>query len=264
TPGKDISVAYCPERVLPGQILRELKTNARIVGGITESCAQKVADFYRAIVDAPIHQTLATIAETSKLVENSYRDVNIAFANEVSLFCAELGIDHREVIKLANHHPRVKILNPGPGVGGHCIAVDPWFLVEAAPNTTHLIRTAREVNLTKTRYVVETIRAAVAKRFKESGKFQTIVLYGMAYKPNVADFRESPAVEVYHDLTRSLGNMASVLAIDPHLNAESAAQISINLAPSEHAKEATPLRVMLVRHRDFEPFLKSMDLDFSV
>ena len=197
-------------------------------------------------------------------MENSYRDVNIAFANEVSLFCAELGIDHREVIKLANHHPRVKILNPGPGVGGHCIAVDPWFLVEAAPNTTHLIRTAREVNLTKTRYVVETIRAAVAKRFKESGKFQTIVLYGMAYKPNVADFRESPAVEVYHDLTRSLGNMASVLAIDPHLNAESAAQISINLAPSEHAKEATPLRVMLVRHRDFEPFLKSMDLDFSV
>lgn len=262
--GHDVFVAYCPERVLPGKIMRELKCNARIVGGVTPSCTKKAASFYKEIVDAEVVETTAEVAEAVKLIENSFRDVNIAFANEVSMLCDHLGIPYREVIKLANHHPRVNILSPGPGVGGHCIAVDPWFLVEAAPTETALIRTAREVNLKKTGYVVEAIHSEVSRRFQKTNVFQKIYLFGMAYKPDVADFRESPAIDIYHALTKTLGNMAQVYVVDPHLSqtASIPEQLPAVLLGQIPQQSENVLTICLVAHQAFEGISFTMDFSF--
>lgn len=192
------SVAHCPERVLPGRILHELVENDRIVGGVDAEATRRGVEFYRTFVKGAVEGTDARTAEMIKLAENSFRDVNIAFANELSLICDELGLDVWQVIALANRHPRVNILRPGPGVGGHCIAVDPWFLVDSAPNVTRLIRTAREVNDAKPATVIaHTLTAAGAR------PDATVACLGLAFKPDVDDLRQSPAVTIVEALARA-------------------------------------------------------------
>lgn len=202
----DVFVAYCPERVLPGRILVELVDNDRCIGGITPRCARRAMTFYRQFVRGACVTTTARAAEMVKLVENSYRDVNIAFANELSMIADEMKVDVWDVIALANRHPRVNILQPGPGVGGHCIAVDPWFLVHGAPQQSRLIRTAREVNLSKTAHVIAGAEALVAAR-----PGAAVACLGLAFKPNIDDFRESPAVEVAAALARKFGPQIRVV-----------------------------------------------------
>ncbi|MCH4152951.1 MAG: UDP-N-acetyl-D-mannosamine dehydrogenase [Sphingobium sp.] len=202
----DIAIAYCPERVLPGRILVELIDNDRCIGGITPRCARKALSFYRGFVRGACITTSAKAAEMVKLVENSFRDVNIAFANELSLIADKAGIDVWEVIALANRHPRVNILQPGPGVGGHCIAVDPWFIVHADPENARLIRTAREVNLSKTDHVL-----AKASDLIDQFPGEDIACLGLAFKPNIDDFRESPAVEIAHRLARRYGRRVKLV-----------------------------------------------------
>lgn len=196
--GSDFYVAYSPERVLPGQILRELVENARVIGGLTPESAQAGAELYSVFVRGQIHQTDATTAEMVKLMENTYRDVNIAIANEFSRLAERFGVDAWEAIQLASLHPRVKILNPGPGVGGHCISVDPWFFVETAPDLSQLIWKARQVNDAQPHFVVEKARQSLGGHL--TGK--RIAALGLAYKPDVDDLRESPAVEVVHLLQK--------------------------------------------------------------
>ena len=202
----DIFIAYCPERVLPGRILVELVDNDRCIGGITPRCARRAMTFYRQFVRGACVTTTARAAEMVKLVENSYRDVNIAFANELSMIADQMGVDVWDVIALANRHPRVNILQPGPGVGGHCIAVDPWFLVHGAPEQSRLIRTAREVNLAKTQHVIAEAEALVAAH-----PGVPVACLGLAFKPNIDDFRESPAVEVAAALARRFGPQIRVV-----------------------------------------------------
>ncbi len=204
--GADIAIAYCPERVLPGRILVELIDNDRCIGGITPRCARKALSFYRGFVRGACITTSAKAAEMVKLVENSFRDVNIAFANELSVIAERAGIDVWEVISLANRHPRVNILQPGPGVGGHCIAVDPWFIVHADPENARIIRTAREVNDGKTDYVV-----AKASDLIDAFPGEEIACLGLAFKPNIDDFRESPAVKVAARLARRYGQRVKLV-----------------------------------------------------
>jgi len=193
----DISIAYCPERVLPGKILEELTNNDRSIGGITPRCARKALAFYKRFVRGACITTDARSAEMTKLVENAYRDVNIAFANELSMVADRMGLDVWEVIRLANRHPRVNILTPGPGVGGHCIAVDPWFIVASAPEDTPLIRTARGVNDGKIRHVIQR-----AEKLIEAHPTAKVACLGLAFKANIDDFRESPARLVAATLAR--------------------------------------------------------------
>lgn len=205
----DILVAYCPERVLPGRILRELVENDRIVGGLSKRSAEASIELYRTIVQGQCIATDARTAEMAKLTENSFRDTNIAFANELSMICADLDINVWELISLANRHPRVNILWPGPGVGGHCIAVDPWFIVDSAPERARLIRTAREVNLSKTRFVVDRV-LGLAEKFRNP----RIACLGLAFKPDIDDLRESPSVGIVHELANS---GMEILAVEPHI-----------------------------------------------
>jgi UDP-N-acetyl-D-mannosaminuronic acid dehydrogenase len=201
--GRDFHVAYSPERVLPGQILRELVENTRAVGGITPESARAARDFYAVFVTGEIVQTDATTAEMVKLMENTYRDVNIAIANEFSRLADRFGVDVWEAISLANRHPRVKILRPGPGVGGHCISVDPWFLVEAAPDLVNVIRASRQVNDSQPHFTVELIKRALGGLAEKR-----IAALGLAFKPNVDDLRESPAIEVVHLLLNAGARVA--------------------------------------------------------
>ncbi|WP_375286272.1 UDP-N-acetyl-D-mannosamine dehydrogenase [Sphingomonas sp.] len=207
----DYALAYCPERVLPGRILVELIDNDRVIGGITPRCARKALSFYRRFVRGACVTTNARAAEMTKLTENAFRDVNIAFANELSLVADTMGVDVWEVIRLANRHPRVNILQPGPGVGGHCIAVDPWFLVAADPENTPLIRTAREVNDGKTEHVI----ARAAALIEETAG--PVACLGLAFKANIDDFRESPALKVAAGLARGFG--ARIRVVEPYANA---------------------------------------------
>lgn len=247
-PGSNrVHVAHCPERVLPGHILRELVENDRIVGGVDEASTQVAADFYHTFVSGEVLETECRTAELAKLSENTFRDVNIAFANELSMVCEKLDIDVWQLIKLANHHPRVNILNPGPGVGGHCIAVDPWFVIHSAPETTKMIRAAREVNVAKPAYVVERVKAK-AKRFKEP----TIACFGLAYKPDVDDLRESPAVEVMGALAKWGG--ARLLAVEPNVSdlPPELVEGGVVLVPMEDALSEADVIVGLVGHRVFK------------
>ena len=202
----DVAIAYCPERVLPGRILVELIDNDRVIGGITPRCARKALTFYRRFVRGACVTTTARAAEMTKLTENAFRDVNIAFANELSLVADTMGVDVWEVIRLANRHPRVNILSPGPGVGGHCIAVDPWFLVHADPANTPLIRTAREVNDAKTDHVVAQATAMI-----ESLPGAPVACLGLAFKANIDDFRESPALKVATALAARFGQRIRIV-----------------------------------------------------
>lgn len=202
----DIFVAYCPERVLPGQVMVELINNDRVIGGMTPACSARASELYRLFLKGECVETNARTAEMCKLTENSFRDVNIAFANELSLICADQGINVWELIALANRHPRVNILQPGPGVGGHCIAVDPWFIVAQNPELARLIRTAREVNLAKTAHVIGAAEMLVSQHPEAR-----VACLGLAFKPNIDDFRESPAVEVAAALARRFGKQIRIV-----------------------------------------------------
>lgn len=244
----DICVAHCPERVLPGKILMELITNDRVVGGITPECAQQAADFYKKFVSGACLLTNARTAEMAKLTENTFRDVNIAFANELSLICDELNIDVWELISLANRHPRVNILQPGPGVGGHCIAVDPWFVVDSAPETARLTKLARQINDIKPEFVVRKIR-----ELAENHQNPTICCLGLAFKANVDDLRESPAMEIVKLLAED-GQLA-IKVVEPNIAALPEALGGYSNIEFEedrsHILDAD-ICVLLVAHREFE------------
>ncbi|MDP9982877.1 UDP-N-acetyl-D-mannosaminuronic acid dehydrogenase [Pseudarthrobacter oxydans] len=246
-------VAHCPERVLPGRIMVELVTNDRVVGGLTAEAAEAAAALYGVFCQGEIHLTDAATAEMSKLVENAYRDVNIAFANELSVISESLDIDVWELIRLANHHPRVNILQPGPGVGGHCIAVDPWFIVAADPDNSVLIRTAREVNDRKPGHVVEQVRKAASGISRP-----VIACLGLAFKANIDDVRESPAVEIVRRVA-TLQPDADILVAAPHKNQlpkELAECANVRLTETDKAIEAADVVVLLVDHdkfREIEP-----------
>jgi UDP-N-acetyl-D-mannosaminuronic acid dehydrogenase len=240
----EVSVAHCPERVLPGRIMIELSENDRIVGGVDDNATRRVAEFYRDFVVGEVLESDARTAEMTKLVENASRDVQIAFANELSMLGDRFGVDVWEVIELANHHPRVNILNPGPGVGGHCIAVDPWFLVDSAPEDAVLIRTARERNLEKTRFVIEQISSLAGSIGERLGRSARVALLGLAYKANIDDLRESPALEVARALAaRGL----SLVVSEPNL----AHHDEFSLQTPERAVADADLVVYLVAHREF-------------
>ena len=217
----DVHVAYCPERVLPGNLLHELLHNNRVVGGVDEASTQKAATFYRSFIQGDVSTTNAQTAEAVKLAENAYRDVNIAFANELSMIADRLNLDVHEWIRLANLHPRVKILNPGPGVGGHCIAIDPWYLVGAAPDLARLTRTAREVNNQKTEWVIQKIREEIRKN-----NARVVACLGLTYKPNVSDLRESPALAIVERLEKEI----KVVRVDPYIPCTIQAQEAIKQA----------------------------------
>jgi len=245
--GASLRFAHCPERILPGQMLKELVANDRIAGGLTREAALVARDLYRVFCTGEIFLTDARTAEMAKLTENSFRDVNIAFANELSLICEKLDIDVWELIRLANRHPRVKILQPGPGVGGHCIAVDPWFIVDAAPQEARLIRTAREVNDSKPERVLGWVRAAAA-RFPQP----VIACFGLAFKADVDDLRESPAVEIVERLAHD--GVGEILAVEPHIKALPAVLAGagkVQLVEAKAALARANVVVLLVSHRAF-------------
>ena len=240
-------VAHCPERVLPGRMVRELIENDRIIGGITEACAEHAEAVYRVFLQGQLFRTDAPTAELVKLVENASRDVNIAFANELSLICDQLGLNVWQVIELANRHPRVSILQPGPGVGGHCIAVDPWFIVASAPERTPLIRAARDVNDAKPKFVVGQIRER-AERFK----CPVVACLGLTYKPDVDDVRESPAIAIAAQLAR--GGEERILVADPNLTAlpEALAQLpNVSFCATLEAVRRADIVAVLVAHTAF-------------
>lgn len=245
--GKDVYVAHCPERVLPGRILTELVENDRIVGGINEISTEKVVEFYRTFVRGDILATDAKTAELSKLSENSFRDVNIAFANELSLICDQENINVWELIRLANRHPRVNILQPGPGVGGHCIAVDPWFIVARSPELARLIRTAREVNDAKPHWVIEKVKAS-ADRFKSP----VIGCLGLAFKADVDDLRESPALDIVMEIRKQ--GIGEVLVAEPNLTEHK----DFDLLPYQEVIKRSDIVLLLVDHKPLKS-LKAAD-----
>ncbi|ADW75845.1 nucleotide sugar dehydrogenase [Rahnella aceris] len=250
----DINIAYCPERVLPGQVMVELIKNDRVIGGMTSVCSRRASDLYNIFLEGECVITHSRTAEMCKLTENSFRDVNIAFANELSLICDAQGINVWELISLANRHPRVNILQPGPGVGGHCIAVDPWFIVAQNPELARIIRTAREVNDSKPHWVVERVKAALADCLTTTGKRAAdikIACFGLAFKPNIDDLRESPAVEVTHLIAD--WHAGETWAVEPNVHQLPASLADkVTLHPLDRALEEADLLVMLVDHKPFK------------
>ncbi|KKK38781.1 UDP-N-acetyl-D-mannosamine dehydrogenase [Mesobacillus campisalis] len=242
--GKDLFLVHCPERVLPGQILHELIYNNRIVGGITPACTEAGAKVYGTFVQGEIIKTTAKTAEMSKLMENTFRDVNIALANELTKVCNELEINTLEVIEMANKHPRVNLHYPGPGVGGHCLAVDPYFIVAKAPETAQIIDLARTVNTSMPHYVVENVNALM-----EQVNGKSVTLFGLTYKGNVDDIRESPAMEIYELLENEA--KFEVRAFDPHVEG------SIVIKDIEEAVSNSDMVVILTDHNEFK------ELDFG-
>jgi len=254
----DIRVAHCPERILPGQMIRELIENDRIVGGMTPKCSEYASALYKTFVEGECTITDARTAEMSKLTENAFRDVNIAFANELSLLCEKMEIDVWELIEMANKHPRVNILQPGCGVGGHCIAVDPWFIVNAFPNDAHMIRTARETNDGKPLYVVSKVKEAV-----KNIKNPKVACLGLAFKPNIDDLRESPALEI----TKILSNIENfeILAVEP--NVKELPKVlekckNVKLVNLKDAQKEADILAVLVKHKEFIGLDSDKVLDF--
>lgn len=247
----DVNIAHCPERVLPGKVVTELVQNDRVIGGMTKRCSERSVELYKTFVMGECVITNARTAEMAKLTENSSRDVQIAFANELSIICDELDIDVWELISLANRHPRVNILQPGPGVGGHCIAVDPWFIVSKTPDKAKLIHTARNVNDGKPSWVVEKVKIAVADFLNanptKTAKDVTIACYGLAFKPDIDDLRESPAL----DIAKAISEMhcGAVLVIEP--NIDSIVDDRLRLVTIDESLNKTDIHVMLVDHKQF-------------
>lgn len=245
--GVDVSavhLAYCPERVLPGKIMTELVENDRVVGGLSPAATAEVSAFYKTFIRGSVLETDAQTAEMCKLTENSFRDVNIAFANELSMICAHEGIDVWKLIQLANRHPRVNILQPGAGVGGHCIAVDPWFIVARNPKEAQLIRTAREVNNHKTVWTTNQIKVAVADASARTGRQPKIACLGLAFKPDIDDLRESPAVLIAETLL-SAGH--DLVAVEPNIQVHE----QFVLVSLEDALRQADVLVVLVKHKQF-------------
>lgn len=240
-----LHIAYCPERVLPGNVIYELEHNDRVIGGISEEASNEAVAFYELFVKGALNKTNVRTAEMCKLAENSFRDLNIAFANELSMICEKAEIDPWELIKLSNCHPRVNILQPGVGVGGHCIAVDPWFIVSSFPEEATIIKTAREVNLRKTDWVVDQVMAHIAQLNKDLGRAPKVACMGLAFKPNVDDLRESPAIEV---VERLHGKDLELLVVEPNID-EHESYVLYNY--SDAIKEAD-LVVFLTAHKEFK------------
>ena len=244
-------IAYCPERVLPGYVLYELEHNDRVIGGIDQKSTEKAKSFYRLFVTGELHETHSATAEMCKLVENAYRDVNIAFANELSIMADKAKVNVNELINLANKHPRVNILQPGPGVGGHCIAVDPWFLISQFPKETPLLKTARERNRYKSLWVVEQIEKTIDQYEKKFNKPPELALLGLSYKPDIDDLRESPALFI----AQTLRQKHSIRVNEPHVNRELIGDIPNRNFPE--IVEESDIVVKLVNHKLYQ------DYDFS-
>lgn len=249
----EVFIAYCPERVLPGKVMVELLENDRVIGGLTPACSARASELYRIFLRGECVETHARTAEMCKLTENSFRDVNIAFANELSLICAEQDINVWELIALANRHPRVNILQPGPGVGGHCIAVDPWFIVAQNPQQSRLIRTAREVNDAKPGWVLDQVKQALAECLTNSTQRASDVIiacFGLAFKPNIDDLRESPALTVAHLIAE--WHSGETWVVEPHVTTIPARLAhEATLVTSEQALQDADILVVLVDHAQF-------------
>lgn len=250
----DIQIAYCPERVLPGRVIHELVDNDRVIGGMTRAANFMAAALYKIFVRGDLIATNARTAEMCKLTENSFRDVNIAFANELSVICDKLDINVWELITLANRHPRVKILQPGCGVGGHCIAVDPWFIIDTTPSEARIIRMAREVNTHKPMWVLEKVKVAIADTLVQKPESTMaaikVACLGLAFKPDIDDLRESPAVEI----TQQIVNLGcQVLVVEPNIESlpQQLDQPNLLLSPLEDALDAADVVCVLVKHREF-------------
>ncbi len=250
----DIQVAYCPERVLPGRVVHELVSNDRVIGGMTQKATEMAIELYRIFVEGALVPTNARTAEMCKLTENSFRDVNIAFANELSLICDRLNINVWELISLANRHPRVNILQPGAGVGGHCIAVDPWFIVDKTPEEARIVRLAREINDYKPEWVVEKVKAAIldvlTARVGSSMSAVKVACLGLAFKPDIDDLRESPALKI----TKKISEIGcQVLAVEPNVDVlpSSIKAENIKLAALQEALTDADVVCVLVKHKSF-------------
>ena len=254
--GSDIRIAHCPERVLPGHVLRELVHNDRVIGGMTPKCSAAACALYGTFLEGECVVTNARTAEMAKLTENSFRDVNIAFANELSIICDELDINVWELISLANRHPRVNILQPGPGVGGHCIAVDPWFIVSKTPEQARLIRTAREVNDGKPRWVLEKVQQAVGQHLidnpNKTAADVSIACFGLAFKPDIDDLRESPALKIATDIMEM--HPGACMVVEPNIQELPAAlkQRGALIMDEKNALDRADIIVMLVDHAVFK------------
>ena len=250
---KNVHIAYCPERVLPGKIMTELENNDRVIGGLSNISTKKVSRFYRLFVEGRIFETDAKTAELCKLAENSFRDVNIAFANELSLICDNLGINVWDLIKITNRHPRVNILQPGPGVGGHCIAIDPWFIIYNDQKNSKLIRSAREINNEKTSWVINKIRYVEKKFFLEKGYKPKIACLGMSFKPDIDDLRESKALEIIKSL---LTYKSDIVVVEPHIKS----YMGLKLLKLSQALEVSDIICILVKHTKFLKLEEKMDI----
>ncbi|MCF6775577.1 UDP-N-acetyl-D-mannosamine dehydrogenase [Thiotrichales bacterium 19X7-9] len=249
----EVYIAHSPERVIPGRVLLELVENDRVIGGINQASTEKALEFYQSFVKGKVLATNARTAEMTKLTENSFRDVNIAFANELSLICHKLDIDVWELIRLANHHPRVNILQPGPGVGGHCIAVDPWFIVSAAPKEAKLIKKAREVNDYKPQWVINQV-------IKQADKYKSPVVacLGASFKADIDDLRESPSLSIIKQIQDKLSSR--VIVVEPNID-----QLEgIELVDLDNALKQADIILVLVDHKEFKDLDKSMILDKCV
>jgi UDP-N-acetyl-D-mannosaminuronic acid dehydrogenase len=250
----DIRIAHCPERVLPGHVVRELVENDRVIGGLTDKCSEAAVELYKTFVKGECVITNARTAEMAKLTENSCRDVQIAFANELSIICDKLGIDVWELISLANRHPRINILQPGPGVGGHCIAVDPWFIVSKTPAEAQLIRTARKVNDAKPLWVIDKVKIAIADFLQENpdktSKDVVIGCYGLAFKANIDDLRESPAMSITNKIIDF--HQGHVLAVEPNLPLHASINSSVTNVAFQTALNVADIHILLVDHNEFK------------
>lgn len=251
----DINIAHCPERVLPGHVVRELVENDRVIGGLTPKCSERSVELYQTFVQGECVVTNARTAEMAKLTENSSRDVQIAFANELSVVCDVLDINVWELIALANRHPRVNILQPGPGVGGHCIAVDPWFIVSKTPDEAKLIHTARKVNDNKPTWVLDKVKIAIADLLLSDKNRQiediSIACYGLAFKPDIDDLRESPALNIVNEISNIHSGIT--LAVEPNIN--ELASSRFKLVTYEEAQQAD-IHLLLVDHKEFKQVIK--------
>lgn len=248
-------IAHCPERVLPGHIMKELVENDRIVGGLTPEATTKVTELYKTFVEGEVYQTDANTAEMAKLTENSFRDVNIAFANELSILCDKFNINVNELITLTNRHPRVNVLQPGAGVGGHCIAVDPWFLVHSGKSDAKIIRAAREVNTYKTEWVINKIKSKTIEFEKKHQRKPKVACLGLAFKPDIDDLRESPALYITKKLQ---ADGLSILAVEPNIKTYP----GLTLTSLSQATEEADIIVALVKHKEFKGLSITEGLDF--